>query len=817
MNDGKSGTAATVVQQPTAWLCSRGVSIPGVGSTIRAGAVVVALVLAMAPLLLTVGAGAASAQDGSDCNVAVADTSGEFNVDTINETILAAAPPEVRFVVRGFDVAPGGDLVAAIDELVTSCFGDGGDGLDDSTVIISLSIQDRQSDLWVGDRWLADVGDPEEIRSEVIGDRARDGDYTGAMTAAIEEISDRILAGSGATEAGVGDGEGSGATNGAASGAGTGDDGQDGSTGTAESTGDAGEAGIEDGSGGGDGISLVPVVGGLGVAGIGAGVFVAVNRRRKLIEARQGLEAALAGPRIRVGVLRERGQRVAAQADVWEKVTTGRTLESLIELRRAAVSAGSETEQAAALLARSIPDGVENADTAEMTEARRRVADLSRALDSNDDALDRLIAFGAHLDHLRVAVPAKRDLLLGEIESARSLASQRASQGWAVEGQSKELELMQSALSELDFRPLEQDWLDHSDVVEENEASLFATGHYLQALPSRVESLKKWNQELESAAELELARSDDVRRRFASLASLHAADSWRWAADFAEQAVDEIEAGRTVRESAIADTMAKQQFDDVGRQLEQAGLHVIKADHYLDQMEDLMVDLEHAREEAPGIVAQGRKVLDQLATFIAYNDDDLDDSFNREPGEFERALDGLEMELRQVKPNYLRVAETGNAMNQQMDELLAKAKDEKARTQALRREADREAARAERAVARARRALGWELFESSMGEALDRLEDRLGRLPDNPEERIDAAAEIADAALTIQERIIARRRRGGTWVVVGGGGHTSTGGFSGGGHSFGGGGFSGGGHSLGGGGFSGGGHSFGGGRSSGGF
>ena len=248
---------------------------------------------------------------------------------------------------------------------------------------------------------------------------------------------------------------------------------------------------------------------------------------------------------------------------------------------------------------------------------------------------------------------------------------------------------------------------------------------------------------------------------------------------------------------------------------------MIAADEFLDQTEDLMVDLEQAREEAAGIIAQAREILRELNDFISRHDDDLDDAYNTRPAEFARAVDGLELELRQVKPNYLRVAETGYQLNRQMDELLAAAQDEQAETAALRREAGREVARAQRAIARARRALGWELFESSDGAALDRLDEQLEDLPEHPAERVDVAGQVADAALQIQERIIARRRRHGTWVIVGGGhggfggGHTSTGGTVGTGGSFGGGSI-GSGRSFGGGSF-GSGHSFGGGRSTGGF
>ena len=609
----------------------------------------------------------AAAQDPLACDLLVVDTSGTVDVDRVQQVILAEAPDEVRFVVRGFESVPDGDLEAAVNEVVAECFGDESSGLEPSTVVLSVSVTDRVSDLWVGDRWLADVGVVEDIRGDVMGSRFGEGDFTGGFVDGITEISDRIEL---------------------AAAADAGDDpdeaGQAGETGSGNGSQDPSAGGADDG---GDGTSPLTVLGGLAALGLGGGAVYAVGRRRKLVEARQSLDTAMAGPLSRVGMLRERDDKLTAQAEVWEKLTAGRTAHNLADLRRDSNGRRQATEVAAALMSQALPNGVEQAQLAEIDVGKQRLVELSQALDIQDEALDRLLAFGAHLDHLRVAVPSKQRLLLTEVETALRFADQRASEGWAVDSQVRNLTKVREAVEALDFSDLEQDWLTLSDRVEDAEAVMFAAQHYLQALPTRVESLKTWNAELTSAGELEVARAEDVRRRFVSLASLHAGDSWQWAADFPERAIEDVRRATVLQQSAIGEMLASQQFDQAGRELEQAGLHIITADHLLDQIEDLMVDLEKAREEAAGIVAQAREILAELGDFIGRHDDDLDDAYNVKPAQFARAVDGLDLELGQVKPNYLRVAETGYQLNRQMDELLAAAQDEQAQMQALRREA----------------------------------------------------------------------------------------------------------------------------------
>ena len=762
---------------------------------------------ALTVIVLSLAAvGPAGAQDPLDCSANVVDTSGVVDVEAVLAAVDAVDPAAV-VVVRSFDSVPQADLVAAVDEVLATCFDDDVTGeINEDIVVLGVSVDDRLSDVLVGERWRTAVPDADVLRSEVMGPRFANGDFTGGLVAAIDEVAVGVDAALGAP-------------------------------GTPNQPVPSDDADLPeptgaetDGSDGSDGsVDVEPVGGGQspwaiggGVAGIAAcgGVFLLVNRYRRLTSARNDFARSSAGPVARLGVLRERDARLTAQADVWSKTTEGRTLVNLQGLLREVDAGRAAADRAAGLLSQSIPDGAENAAMDEIGRAQARVIELSRALDLHDESLDRLAAFGAHVDHLRVALPAKAGLLDHEVDEALEMSEQRESEGWSVEGQRTELERIGDTIDELDFERLELDLLALSDVIEAAEARLFAVGHYLQSLPSRVNSLKKWNAGLEAATDLELRRIDDLRRQFAAAAATHASDSWQWAADYPEQAVEELNAAEQLQDVAISQLISAHHFDEAGRQLDAAGLRLMAADHLLDQVDDLIVDLDQAMAEAPGIVAQCHDVLRDLADFIGRYQKDLDPELVSRPADLARAIEGLQRELRQKKPNYLRVAETGDRFNRQIDQLLVEAKDQQLRTEALRRELRREVARAERAVSRARRSLGWELFESRDGSALDDLEQSLRRLPDDPAAATLAAAEIADDALRIQERIIARRRRSGVWVTTGGGGlSTGGGGWISGGSRSGGGSFGGAsaGRSFGGGGSAGGGRSFGGGRSSGSF
>ncbi|MDH3296460.1 MAG: hypothetical protein OER95_19225, partial [Acidimicrobiia bacterium] len=407
----------------------------------------------------------AAAQDVYSCDATVVDESGQVDVDRVQDVILAEAPEGVRFVVRGFDTVPDGDLLAAVNEIVRDCYSDGIEGIDPATIMLSVSVGDRLSDLWVGDRWLTAVGDVEEVRRDVMGSRFGDADFTGGFVDAIAEISRRVDT-AGAVPDTADDGAEDSAT----------DEETTASAEEARDTAAPGETGDE--SSPSSGPSPLAVAGGVALLGAGAGGAFAFNRRRKIGQAREALQSAMSGPQIRVGALRQRNDEVAAQVDVWDKVTAGRTRSSLKELQLENTARRQGTERSAALLSSALPNGVGEAQQQEIETAKQRLVELAKALDQHDESIDRLSAFGAHLDHLRVAVPAKRDLLSEEVTTALAFADQRASEGWAVDVQVQELNGVRDTVDSLHLSGLEHDWLELSDTVERAEATLFAAGHH---------------------------------------------------------------------------------------------------------------------------------------------------------------------------------------------------------------------------------------------------------------------------------------------------------------------------------------------------
>ncbi len=698
----------------------------------------------------------AAAQPAVDCSQSVTDSSGVIDVGAVVAAV-ARIDPEVTVVVRVYARVPDADLVATVDELVIECFANEQDGVRPDVIVLAVSVEDRQSDVVIGRRWQVAIPEPVALRVDVMGRFFSDDDFTGGLVAGLEEIAvsvDQQLAAEAATP------EDEAAEAGAETGSGN----------EAGADSSAGAAGDDDGQ------SPWAIAGGIGAVALGGGAFFVLNRQRRLSAARSELERAIASPLARQGTLRERDNRLVAQADIWSRTSAGRTKDALTTAVGRLEKTRNETDRARVVINRATPDGAQNANLAEIQRASAYVLDLSRALDGHDEALDQLEAFGAHLDHLRVAVPAKAQLLDEELEESDDLADQRDSEGWAVEGPRKELDAVADSIDALPLDDLELDLLQLSDEVEALEAQLFKTNHYLQSLPSRLGSLKQWIEGLDNAAALEQRRIDELRREFSGLAAHHASDSWRWAADLPEQAIEHLNRSDAIQERVITELVSNQQFDEAGRELDRAGMEMIAADRLLDQVDDLIVDLDRAMEEAPQIVAESRDVLRSLAEFVEGNQADLDANILAAPSDLASAILGVEQELRQVKPNYLRVAETADRINRQLDEVLLAAKEQHLRMESLRRELQRERVRASRALDRARRSLGWEIFPSRDGQALDDLARDLGRLPDDLELAIESAADVADDALRIQERIIARRRRSAAWVSTGGGGWTSGGG-----------------------------------------
>lgn len=729
-------------------------------------------------------------EDPLDCSATVVDTAGVLDAEVVAE--VAAAVSGANVAVRAYPEMPGGSEGAAVDELVAACFTTDGSP-DPQRALFLLSVDDRRAIVDLGSQ-LPGGGFSDELFSTMTSFFG-DGDFTTGVIAAIDELDSEI---GGAV------------------------DGSSASAEAAEESGTAGSDAAGSGDGGaesGSGVGNAVGVGVLGALGVGGGGYWLLRRRQELQSSREELRWAVIDPQVRTGSLREQGDRLERQAEVWTQTTAGRTLETLQDLRHRARSFGSDTERSASLVVQATPGGIDNASQDQIGRAHERLAELRAALDRQEDGLDELMRFGARLDHLRVALPAKRDLLTSELEPARALAGERSEAGWKVDVPVSELDEVAATLTGVDLDDLALDLLDLSDRIEGAEALLFAADHELQVLPDKPKAMQEWRERQGEAIELEARRVEEARAALAGVAAVHSPDSWHWAEVLPDQVDDHLRRAAELGEEAISVASQTQDFDAAGATLERAGLELIAADDALDQLDDLFVDLERARQEAPGMVSEAQRVNESFATYVDTHRDDLESSLHTKPAFVAETLDGMRLELGRSRPNYLRVAQAVDRLNRELDELMAAAQEQHQAMEALRRQAEREMARAWGAIERTKRSLGWQLIPTRETRLLDDLEAQLLDPPVDAAERLAMAREVAAQALTVQELVIARRRRSGHWVVVGGGsgwggsggGSTWGSGGSGGGGSFGGGG---GGISFGGGG---GGISFGGGRSGGGW
>lgn len=739
---------------------------------IRGRSALAVSVLAIA--LVLIGAGPTAAQDPFDCDVAVVDTSGQVDVAAVDQAWAridrSRIGVDANVLVRVWDVVPGADLAASVDEVVAACVGDPDLGIAADAIILGLSVRDGQSDVLVGGAWSAAVPDADALRTQVMGPPLTEGDITGGLVAALDAIATGVAGlpaaddapPAGSDEAAVGGTESDAAENDGADQAGAEVDDE---TSIGSEPLPVPEIGSDDG---GSGVALA--LGAIGLVGCG-GAAVLVARRRSLVEHRSRLRRTVDSALGRLRVLRERHQRLLDQADVWHQTSAGRTRTEVIEARRAVESAGQGTDQAASMLLRTIPDGVDEASKDQAIEGQSRVAELLRAIEVHTTVVDQLSALGAHLDHLEVTLPVKAEMLAHELPEVRTMANQRLDEGWKVDEVRGRLTDIQTTIGEVEEAEgqLEVDLLDLSDRLERAEAALFSVDHDLQHLPDRPGSLERWNERLDEAAEQELARADELRRQLATAALHHAADSFSWAADHPDGAIDAIERADDHQATAMEELVPAQRFDDAGKALDAAGLEVIVADELLDQLDDLLVDLEQARVEAPRIVEQLGAGLEALEATMARHRQDLSPGLSERRTELELVVDGLRIELTRTKPNHLRVVEAGEDTDRAIDELLVLVDEEHQRAEAMRHELQRQRARATRAVARARRALGWQLVPSADANALDRIEADLAAGPGDLAAAVEHASEVADAALRLQEQIIARRRRRNAGVTIGSG------------------------------------------------
>lgn len=765
--------------------------VVGRGALMVVGALVGAMTMALA-----VVAGPVTAQAGFDCEAPVVDTSGTLDraavLAVMDDIEFDLVGPEARVVVRVWDQAPSIDLVTAVDELVDRCFDDGEGGIDDQVAILSVTTSDLALDVLLGARWARSL-QADRLQADIMTPALRQGDVTEAMTAALGEMAELVASpdpagGDGGAipgpeagpEPGQGDtgdpvGQGGQGEQGDATGSGEAQPGSPEEDGIdragdddADGEGERSETRTGDGDGDRDPGPVAMLWGLVGLTAC-AGAVLLVGRWRQLDRRRTRLIRQIDPIRSRLLVTLDRDDRLRRAGEGWYRTGAGRTRTVVGgELRRAESGRGA-VERPAIPLWQVMGDGIDRADRDRIERIGELGNDLSQALSGHEESLDRLATLGAHLDHLRVALPTKADLLAREVPEVRDAVNRHSGRGRPIDGLRAELAKIQAAVDEVHqaATDAEVDLLGLSEDLGRAEVSLFAAAHEVDAQLGRETSLTRRLDRLAEASDHEMNRVDDLRRQLAAAARVHAPASWRWAADHPERATEAVDRAIDLQSEAADVAIPARRFDEAGRLLHRAGVELIGADDLLNEVDDLLIDLDRARSEAPIALAESRRAVAELAAMLAQRPGTAPSALIHRRDELADLVAALDDELVRAKPDHRRVVETAEELGAEMDELILTADAPDLVAGALGREQQRQVARAHRAVARARRSLSWQLLASADGAILDRLDSRLTDLPVDPRAGAEAAADITDDALRAQERIIARRRRAVTGVTGG--------------------------------------------------
>ncbi len=501
----------------------------------------------------------------------------------------------------------------------------------------------------------------------------------------------------------------------------------------------------------------------------GAGAVIVLRRRRDLTVKRTALAANISGPETGARVVEQRYAQLTNQVDAWKQFSTGTTAQELDSHQRRADELSQRIRENLTSLAGATPNGVDNASDDELDKASGFLAILEESLADQRVALDRLVNLGAKIGHLRVAVPAKRELLLDEVLSATQLSDERASADLDVSDEKAILVRLLADLTdfEVDDPPV-VDVFELHDEQEKLEATLFSATHRLQSWPNKTGPLLEWRDQLDAFYDLELGRIDQARRRLGEVTDVHSEESFTWALEHPDRALGQLESAMTLLRVVTIGQSPDSTLDEVGQTLEAAGLELLVADDLMDQMDDLLVDLDRARIESHGMIEQSKAVFESFASFVATHADDLTPELIDTSDQLAITISELDHELGLARPNYLRVAQAADRLNREIDDVMIEADGEPVEG-ALDRAVTREVARAQRSLQRTRASMGWQVVESPDSEALDQLAQRLLNLPSEHSAALDAASRTADAAMAVQERIIARRRRKAAWIVIDGG------------------------------------------------
>jgi hypothetical protein len=723
-------------------------------------------------VLLWVGwpASAASGATAEDCDAIVVDETGQLDTSEV-EAAAERFGDRATVRVRFWDAPPAGTFDSARQELIARCW-PGPGGIQSDLLLLMVSLED--SDVWLGggEGLRAPLGGTiDAVRDDVVIPRLSDGRFTDAVVDGLVALEADLSAPPATEPVDPADPQAQPVTP------------------------------AED-----DGVGVVPLAALAGAVVVGGGA-VAVTRRRRLNDRRRRLDESLEEPLGRSGDLRERNRQLELRAATAEHTLAGASLTRVGDLRRTAAQAGQRVDGAVQLVRQAIPDGVGQADHRQLERGEQQAAELAAAVEAHDRAVGALDRGLRRFEELADTLPTKAELLDEEIDDTRDLARLRTEEGWRTDELAATVERLDADLDQLDLTPLRLDLDSLSERIEGIEADLFATRHALQSLPERKAGLEEWAAQLANSVALERERAGAAAAEVDRLAEIHDPASLAELVDNPSAALDQLDRAEAARMVAMADPFEAQDWDAAGAGLEAAGLHLISADALLDEIDRASVELNDAQRRAGNALDEVRATLAEVQRFVAANDADLGPRFDTEPAAIESLLAGLGAELRRTRPNYLRVLQTAEHANAELDQLMVDARDESARVAALRRQALLEEDRAVGAINRARQALGWQILPSWEAGELDKLEKSLASLPKDLEARVTAAQAITVAARRIETRVVNRRRRSGVWVVGGamgaGWGGGGGGGGSSGGGGFGGGGFGGG--SFGGGGFGGGG------------
>lgn len=269
-------------------------------------------------------------------------------------------------------------------------------------------------------------------------------------------------------------------------------------------------------------------------------------------------------------------------------------------------------------------------------------------------------------------------------------------------------------------------------------------------------------------------RAVDTKPIFDKIEDEYAEVLWKSVAGNGTEAQKRIESAETaLTEASKGASMSHQEWND-------ATTHAVQAEKLLDEAEALLNSIVALEENLAAAKAKAGKEIEVAALDIDQADDYLnkwrgdinDEKLVADLKEAVSQLEAAEAELKQDKPNYLKVVKTALAANRAADDILAEAQEEHEAMERLRRNVASTMAEAKRSIDEAERYIGNHSSDvesgakSSLSEAkrfydqaqrTDGLKSRLKLFQDSDSSADQALAKAKDDVEEEEERI--RRRK----------------------------------------------------------